>query len=312
MIVVVDFDGTLAIGHSRIMDRVPNVALIKRLQDLKSTINPTIKIVTARGSRFGLTEQQKIEKYHKDIQTWLNINAVPHDCISFNKEYGAIYIDDMTVSQDADFSSILSPFTRNKLIFTDSTVIKYTKNAELELRWYKMAENIVQTPKILFCNDEMIILERIDGHQKPTAHQIIDLIESYKNKSIENFTFDSYTRNIPTIEHETQDVKNIVASLEEHEPSFFHGDLSTTNILVQDSKIFCIDPNYKGVFGSYMTDAGKAFFSLLAYERNYPEAAKIADHYGAGVIRFAIAEGLRVCKYNAKYISIVNNMADLI
>jgi hypothetical protein len=312
MIVVVDFDGTLAIGHTRIMDRMPNLALIKRLQDLKSTINPTIKVVTARGSRFGLPESQKIEKYHKDIKTWLNLHNVPHDCISFNKEYGAIYIDDMTVSQDADFSSLLSPFTKNKLIFTDSTVIKKTVNAELEYSWYQAADGIVQTPKILFCNDEMIILDRVKDHRKPTAHEIIDLIESYKNKSIKNYSFDSYKRNLPRIQYATAKVQTIIDGLDEHEPSFFHGDLSTTNILVKDGEIYSIDPNYKGIFGSYLTDAGKAFFSLLAYEQSYSQAKIISDKYGQDVIKYAIAEGLRVCKYNSKYISVVNNMTDLI
>ena len=312
MIVVVDFDGTLAIGHSRIMDRMPNLPLIRRLQELKNTINPTIKIVTARGSRFGLSESQKIEKYHKDIQTWLNTHNVPHDCISFNKEYGALYIDDMTVSQDADFSSLLSPFTKNKLIFTHSTVIKKTANAELEYAWYQAASGILLTPKILFCNDEMIILERVRNHRKPTAHEAIDLIESYRDKSIQNFAFDTYTRNLPQIQYATSKVQTIIDSLEEHEPSFFHGDLSTTNILVQNGNIYSIDPNYKGIFGSYLTDAGKAFFSYLAYERSYSQAKIISDKYGQDVVKFAIAEGLRVCKYNNKYISVINNMTDLL
>ena len=158
----------------------------------------------------------------------------------------------------------------------------------------------------------MIILERVKEHKKPTAREIIDLIESYKNKSIKNYSFDSYKRNLPRIRYATAKVKTIIDGLEEHESSFFHGDLSTTNILVQDNKLFCIDPNYKGIFGSYLTDAGKAFFSLLAYEQSYSQAKIIADKYGKDVIKYAIAEGLRVCKYNSKYISVVNNMTDLI
>ena len=83
-------------------------------------------------------------------------------------------------------------------------------------------------------------------------------------------------------------------------------------MLKQNGELYLIDPNYKRIFGSYLTDAGKLFFSLLAYEKNYSLAQEIVQVFGPDVLRFAVAEGLRVCKYKEKYISIVNNMADLI
>jgi hypothetical protein len=61
-----------------------------------------------------------------------------------------------------------------------------------------------------------------------------------------------------------------------------------------------------------LTDAGKAVFSLIAYEASFDEAKKIVNEFGPDVWHFAVAEGLRVCKYQPKYISIVNNIADLI
>ena len=312
MIVIVDFDGTLALGNIRISERTPNLALIKRLQSLKNTINPTIKVVTARGSRFNLTEAQKIEKYYADMANWLNKHQVPYDCISFNKEYGSIYIDDMTINQNEDFASLLSSFTKNKLICTERTVIKHTKNAETEYAWYQLAKGIVNTPEVLFCNDEMIILEKIKDYRKPTAFEMLDLIESYKNKTIPNHAFQTYVENISEVNNSTYRTQRVVQALPEHAPTFFHGDLSTTNVLMQDGKTFCIDSNYKNIFGSYLTDAGKAYFSFIAYEKDYQQARLISQRYGADVIRFAVAEGLRVCKYSPHYISIVNNIAELI
>jgi thiamine kinase-like enzyme len=312
MIVIVDFDGTLALGKSRILERLPNKSLIKRLQKLKTLINPTIKIVTARGSRFNLTESQKIERYYADMETWLTRNKVPYNFISFNKEYGSLYIDDMTIGQNEKFSSILSSFTKNNLIVTKKTVIKHTNKAELEIAWYELAKGIVNIPKVLFCNDEMIILERIVNYRKPTANEFIDLIESYKDKEIPNNAFQTYVDNIKIAPLSTYKVQNIVHNLPEHSGTFFHGDLSTTNVLVKKNKIFCIDSNYKDVFGSYLTDAGKAFFSLVAYEKDYSQANFICQKYGKDVVRFAVTEGLRVCKYDNRYISIVNNIAELI
>lgn len=312
MIIIVDFDGTLALGNNRIIEREPNLPLIQRLRLLKETINPTIKVVTARGSRFNLTETQKIEKYYADMAHWLDKHQVPYDCISFNKEYGSIYIDDMTINQNEQFSSLLSSFTKNKLICTEQTVIKHTKNAEAEYAWYQLAKGIVNTPQVRFCNDEMIILEKIQNHRKPTAFEILDLIESYKQATIPNAVFSSYEKNIIQIEHSTNKTRDVVLNLPEHEPSFFHGDLSSTNVLMQADKAYCIDSNYKNIFGSYLTDAGKAYFSFIAYEKNYQEASQISEKYGKDVIKFAVAEGLRVCKYAPRYISIVNNIADLI
>ena len=313
MIVIVDFDETLALGNlSKIAERKPNTKLIQRLQELKSAINPIIKVVTARGSRFNLSEDEKKKIYYKDIYDWLNKHNVPFDFISFNKEYGSLYIDDMTITPYEEFDGIVSPFTKNRIVFTKNTVIKHTKKAQSEFAWYRHAENIVKTPKVLFCNDEMLITERIANHTQPTARHVIELIHSYKDKSIPNFDFTTYLRNIDYIAHSSQKTLQTVTSLKKHEGTFFHGDLSTTNILVYFEDTYCIDSNYKEVFGSYLTDAGKAFFSFVAYEKNYPEAEKIAKEFGKEVIAFAVAEGLRVCKYQPKYISIVNNIADLV
>ena len=314
MIVIVDFDGTLALGTmSRIKERKPNTALIQRLHDMKRTINPTIKVVTARGSRSNLSEAEKIARYMEDMVEWLQRNDVPYDSISFNKEYGCVYIDDLTIGQHEDFSCIQSPFTKNKIILTANSVIKYTPNADNEQRWYELAAGIVPTPFIHSCNQDMIVMSRIQSHRKPTATEIIDLIESYKDEQIANEPFETYLRHVSKSNYGTQTTRKIIASLEPHPGTFFHGDLSTTNVLIctETGIPYCIDSNYKGVFGSYITDAAKAFFSFVAYERQYEQAKLISDKYGNEVIRFAVAEGLRVCKYDQRYVSIVNNIADL-
>jgi len=315
MIVIVDFDGTLALGTmTRISERRPNKPLIERLRALKKAINPTIKVVTARGSRFNLTDEQKRQRYYADMEQWLMEHGVPYDCISFNKEYGSIYIDDMTIGQHEPFGAMVSPFTKNEILFTLDTVIKHTANAANEYKWYQLAKGIVKTPEVLFCNDEVIILGRIYGASTPQSFEMIELIESYKGAAIPNFEFATYTSNIQLVDGSTAKTRSVIETLPEHEGTFFHGDLSTTNVLVEERTHtkYCIDSNYKGVFGSYLTDAGKAYFSFVAYEKDYNAAKRIAEYYGQDVVRFAVAEGLRVCKYQPKYISIVNNIADLV
>ncbi|MDA1120850.1 MAG: hypothetical protein O2887_10250 [Bacteroidetes bacterium] len=310
MIVAVDFDGTLALGNkSHISILEPNLLLIERLQLLQKTINPKIKIITARGSKSNLTKKEKEKKYLKLISDWLYKYNVPFNSISFNKEYAIIYIDDMTINQDAAFFGLLSPFTKNKIIFTDNSVIKKTENSLLEFEWYKIAAIQIDVPKVLFCNDELIITQRIKEYKNPIAKDFIKIINKIKTIKGNDFPFETYLQNIKPIKHATQKVLDL--EYPKHDSTFFHGDLSTTNVLVAD-KIFCIDPNYRNVFGSYLTDAGKAYFSLVAFNKDFKEAEKIVDAYGCNVRRFAVAEGLRVCKYQEKYISIVNNIADTI
>lgn len=194
-------------------------------------------------------------------------------------------------------------FTGNKITFNEKTVIKHCKTGILEGNWLRSALAF-NCPKVYHADEEMIITERIYQTDKPTAEDFIRIIEMFKETEYASngLLFNTYLRNIPN--HWAKII------LKPHKGTFFHGDLSTHNVL-KNSRIWLIDPNYKDIFGSWLTDAGKAFFSFVAYEQDYPEAKKISDHFGPDVINFAVAEGLRVCKYKPEYISIVNNIAEL-
>ena len=314
MIVIVDFDGTLALGLTEVIkERTPNLPLIQRLQKMKIETNPIIKVVTARGARGGLSNEEKIERYKEDIEGWLKKYNVPFDALSFNKEYGSLYIDDLSIRQHEDFNSIETEFVKNKLIFTKDMVIKHTPSSENEAVWYGYAKKRFLTPEIYSYNPDMIVMEKISNHRKPTANEIIEILECFEVLEIPNYPFETYRKRVSSQNIGSDKAKKIISNLPEHKGTFFHGDLSTTNVLVgQYEGIFLIDPNYKGVFGSYLTDAGKAYFSFIAYERDYHEAKKISDKYGSDVIKFAVAEGMRVCRNRKEYISIVNNIADLL
>jgi len=315
VIVIVDFDGTLALGLTQVIkDRTPNTPLIKRLWTLKRTLDAEIKIVTARGARGGLTTEQKIARYSEDIEDWLLKYDVPYDSLSYNKEYGSLYIDDLAIGQYEPFTALKTDFVQNKLIFTDNMVIKWTPTAETETQWYKHAYGIVRTPGIHSYNPDMIVMERIHNFDKPSAEQIIELTEKFRQENIPNHSFETYRKGVNANELGSPKTREILKDLPEYEPTFFHGDLSSLNVLVprETNEPVCIDPSYKGIFGNYLTDAAKAYFSFIAYEKDYPEAKKIENVYGKDLIRFAVAEGVRVCRDRPEYISIVNNIAALL
>lgn len=188
-------------------------------------------------------------------------------------------------------------FTCNQITFNEKTVIKHCKTGLSESEWYTKACSF-NVPQVRYADEEMIITERVYPTAKPTAEDFIRIIDQMRKVAGIEQPFNSYLLNLP-------DYKEL--ELQEHSPTFFHGDLSTTNVL-KNSRVWLIDPNHKDVFGSWLTDAGKAVFSFIAYEMNYPEAKKIVDYFGGDVWGFAVAEGLRVCKYRPEYISIVNNI----
>ncbi len=317
MIVAVDFDGTLALGnYSHITLLEPNRALIQRLQELRDTINPTIKIVTARGGKGHLSEEEKQARYLHLITDWLTKYGVPYDEISFKKEYANLYIDDQTIGPKDDFEGRTSYFTKSNIIFTQWTVIKHSPTALFEFEWYKQALTLgFNVPDVLFCNDECIITSFIPSTRKPTGWDLVNICYSFMELGhMAKHSYHTYLDNIPDIEGASEQTKAIVKALagKSHHGSFFHGDLSTTNVLANDEgDPYLIDPNSKYIFGSYLTDAGKAAWSLIAYEQQYSEAQVIFNAM-PDAMYFAVAEGLRVCKYRPEYISIVNNISDLI
>lgn len=313
IIISVDFDGTLALGNkSHITSCEPNYKLIEKLNSLKNTIKVYIKIVTARGSKNNLSLTDKKNKYMPLIEEFCKKYRVPYDEISFAKEYAHLYIDDMTIGQFDDFYGYDSEFTKNKIVFTDKTVVKYCNTSLLEKDWYIIASNIINTPEVLFCNDELIITERILNNETLQPNDIINLLDIFKRNTIKNFNFTTYINNLIIPEHSSEKTKKILQSLPEHNGTFFHGDLSISNILKTNNKLYLIDPNYKYIFGSYITDAGKVFFSYVAYMNDYNSANTIRKKYGDIIMPFAVSEGCRVCKYKPEYISFVNNIAELI
>jgi hypothetical protein len=193
--------------------------------------------------------------------------------------------------------------------------IKNAETAPFEAEWYKEARvRGFNVPEVLFFNSDCIITARIHEYQTPVAADFLPILRRFREIQAAG-DFQTYLDNLPDhIDGQTPDVSRVIAELPDyaHAATFFHGDLSTTNVLVTERGAYLIDPNVKHIFGSYLTDAGKAAFSLIAYEAQYPEAEKIAAEFGPAVWHFAVSEGLRVCKYQPKYISIVNNIADWI
>lgn len=308
IIIAVDFDGTLTIGNiGKIKDLMPNIPLIERLRILRSTTDVYIKIVTARGARAGLSLEQKAYTYHNQITTWLKKYNVPYDLLSFNKEYAHLYIDDMAVLPDAELNGFESYFTRNRIIDTGSTFVKHCSTAAVEAQWYEQARAVLKNtaiiiPDVIFANQDIIITKKLNKVRQTCYRDLFQLAMRFKDYGpINSLNYSTYIDNIYVPNGASEKVKMAISYLPDfaHDATFFHGDLSIDNCIVSDYGKALIDPNPK-VFGSYITDMGKAVISAYAAGLEVPDGSDL----------FAIAEGCRVAKYKSEFIKVVNQYAE--
>ena len=86
MVIVIDFDGTLALGDTNDITKMhPNLKLVNLLNQMYEDGN-YIKIVTARGCKSCSNIQERENKYNIIITKWLTTYNVKYHELSFNKE----------------------------------------------------------------------------------------------------------------------------------------------------------------------------------------------------------------------------------
>lgn len=203
-----------------------------------------------------------------------------------------------------------SSFTKNKILLTEKVVVKCCDTARSEAAWYLSVKDVrIDVPFVYFSNDDTIVMERIYG-TKPTAEDMVDIINLFQSqRPIYSTNPQTYIDNL-----DDERLRDKFSKLPKFDPTetFFHGDLSTTNVIMQGDRPYLIDPNIKlNVFGNYQTDAAKAIFSFLVFEQDLVSAKIIAAHHIPEIWLLAAAEGSRVAKYNPKYRTFVNNILDI-
>jgi tRNA A-37 threonylcarbamoyl transferase component Bud32 len=329
MVVVVDFDGTLALGDtSNIGLMMPNIKLVSLINSMYADGN-FIKIVTARGSKSCSTLDQRIEKYQDQIKGWLEKNKVNYHIISFNKEYGDAYIDDRcyNVKYDITYKKLDSTFTDNKVRKINGSVIKKTGNVISEVEWYRKASSLgLDVPDILSYDMDTLSLCFIEGSECFD----IDLIKKSlskmsKEKPTNGSNFNSYIDRIGDHLEKNPTIKKgekLIESLKTINPpnTFNHGDFSIHNMIEREGKLFLIDPIYSDdIYQSYVIDAAKHLFSVLYYSLNPDFYQLCYDNYiykldiDYRTLDILIAsESVRVSNRKKQLIDISNNLIEIL
>jgi tRNA A-37 threonylcarbamoyl transferase component Bud32 len=329
MVIVIDFDGTLALGDTGDIDSMlPNIKLVSLINQMYDDGN-IIKIVTARGSKTCNTYEEKVAKYNNKISLWLQKYEIKYHILSFNKEYGDAYIDDKcyNIKNNIYYSKLDSRFTNNKVRRINDCVIKKSENSQQEVIWYNKALEIgLDVPMVLSYDLDTISTSFIDGRNCKNINLIINTLTKLKNTSpINSISFNSYIERISNyIKLNPNIIKGdqLIILLKKLNPpnTFNHGDFSTNNLIEDNNRLYLIDPIYsKDIFQSYFLDMAKHLFSVLYYDLDYVFYNQCKNEYitKLGIKEMDLdiliaCESIRVANRKNSLIDISNNLIDIL
>jgi tRNA A-37 threonylcarbamoyl transferase component Bud32 len=329
MVIVVDFDGTLALGDtSNIPTMHPNLKLITLINQMYNDGN-YIKIVTARGCKSCSTIKEREDKYGKIITNWLNINGVTYNELSFNKEYGDAYIDDRgyNIKDTIYYNKLDSKFTNNKVRRINDCVVKKSDSTIQEVSWYNKALEIgLDIPSVLSYDKDTIATSFIEGSSCYNVDLILNTLRKFKNtKPTNKVNFNSYIERIENHIKNNPSIKSgskLIDKLNSINPpnTFNHGDFSTHNQIENEGKLYLIDPIYsEDVYQSYVIDAAKHLFSVLYYNLDadfynicYNEYITKLDIKEEELNILIASESIRVSNRKKQLIDVTNNLIDIL
>lgn len=329
MVIVIDFDGTLALGDTNDINKMhPNLKLIALINQMYNDGN-YIKVVTARGCKSCSTIQERENKYQILITNWLLTHNVKYNELSFNKEYGDAYIDDRgyNIKDTIFYNKLDSKFTINKVRRINNCVVKKSDSSKQEAEWYNKAFEIgFNTPTVLSYDNDTISTSFIDGNKCDDVRLITDVLRKFKStKSTNNVNFNSYINRIQSHIYNNPSIKagdKLIEMLNKINPhnSFNHGDFSTHNLIKSDNKLYLIDPIYsQDIYQSYVIDAAKHLFSTLYYDLDadffnvcYSEYVSKLDIDPHELDVLIACESIRVSNRKKQLINISNNLIDVL
>ncbi len=329
MVVVVDFDGTLALGDtSNIPTMYPNLKLVTLINQMYNDGN-YIKVVTARGCKSCSSIKEREDKYKKIVINWLITHGVKHHELSFNKEYGDAYIDDRgyNIKDTIYYNKLDSKFTNNKVRRINNCVVKKSNSTKQEVEWYNKAIEIgLDIPEVLSYDNDTIATSFIEGNKCDDVNLLINTLRKFKNTKPSNkVNFNSY---IERIENHIKNNPSITLGnklLEKlyliNPPNTFnHGDFSTPNQIEKDGKLYLIDPIFSDdIYQSYVIDAAKHLFSILYYDLDadffnlcYNEYLTKLDIKEDELNILIASESVRVANSKKQLTDVTNNLIDIL
>ena len=286
-VLVFDIDDTISIHTNRdYVNAKPVQPVIDKLNRLHDE-GYYIKLFTGRGQVSCNGDLNLIIERNKDVlETWLKKHGVKYDELIFGKPLGDWYIDDKGMSVKdflkADFYE-LKGGSNSSIRRELNKVIKTAKNSQSQYAWYKYVNNYYKTiaiPIVYSCVVDTMYMEYIDGINlvdnctKKDIEELVAICYLFKQNNSNDIIkgdLDSYCDNLKHHINNSNTLK-IIKYINNHKwelsdrMSFYHGDLTLSNVIKRGYDLVLIDPNYKDDYRSYILDLAKIRQSLHDYE----------------------------------------------
>lgn len=280
---VFDVDDVICVHKDRDYENAKPMTKVIEKINYMHYLGYYIKLYTARGQHSCKGNLNLIiERNEKTLTDWLKKHNVLYDELIFGKPLGDWYIDDKALSLN-DFMKAkfveLKGGSGSEIIREHNKVIKKCKNAKEQYEWYKIAKEFgLNIPKISSLVVDTIYMEYIKGDlvcnilSKDILKKVYDIINDFRYKNDKNEDLLAYKINLLKHIPNNKIVNNVISLLNKHSKdliakvSFSHGDMTLSNMIYKDEKVYLIDPNYKNDYSSYLLDLAKVRQSLNDYE----------------------------------------------
>lgn len=315
MIYVVDFDNTITRSTNGIdiNKEMPEIRweVVNHLEELKRA-GHYLKVVTARGCLSCNNDMQKrIAKYYARVKYILDVNGIPYDELSFNKEYGEIYLDDSCGNVIYDDIEIFhNPNSKNTVVRYGNMIVKEGPTTGDEWKWYEK-NNVFHTPENIYFNPKQKILYM--KYIKPGIitdwdySRVLRTAMNCKTTKGENdcwdkFVADTLNRSKLRLDEELLGfINDLYHSTYETMLNSYseesHGDLTVSNIICSGCVPYVIDPvapegQYRGIWldlGKFMFSTNKYFFPT--YNVDFKECLKKTNY----MLKEVEMDAIRLC-----------------
>lgn len=295
MIISVDFDDTITRSTNGldIRKEMPEIRweIVDHMRKLKEQ-GHYIKVVTARGCLSCNNDMNKrIAKYYDRIKQILDVNNIPYDELSFNKEYAEVYLDDSCGNAVySDFEIYHNPNSKNHVVRYGDMIVKEGPTTGDEWDWYcrnrkfNVPDGIRFNPlqKILYMkyikpttcsiySYSTVLRTAINCKPHPYEPKMLHMFETFVRDTLQRSKLEIKSEMYHALQDFYAEVVDTMATSFSFES---HGDLTTANIIDDGNDVYVIDPvapenQYRGPW----LDLGKFRFSLDKYF--FPKAPNI-------------------------------------
>ena len=256
-----------------------NRVAVERVRKLFS-LGFEVVVFTSRGQISCNCDLQLIErKYRTAIENFLQREDIPFSKLVFGKPIADLYVDDKAINVREfckDEICVLNGNSNNLVVRVGDVVIKEHATQEkaiLSEEWFAKAKMLgINAPEVFSRIYSKLYLQYVgfsESFSKEYIPYVMYLISKERSIRLDELTFNAnrYCENLRShlseecvfeLCNRILEFKNVLRM----SASFCHGDMTISNMILNQGRIFLLDPNWNKSYSSWLLDASKFRFSV--------------------------------------------------